>query len=68
MISLLSGNRFHLFLQKNCALDFLYIGATMDSHNVIFTFEILGLGLGLEYVWKDGKDTEKFSRYFCIPL
>lgn len=68
MISILSGNRFHFFGQKNCTLDLFYIGATMDSHNIIFTFEILGLGLGLEYVWKEGKNTKKFSRYFCISL
>lgn len=70
MISILSGNRFHFFGQKNgnCALDFLYIGATMDSNNIIFTFEVLGFGLGLEYVWKEEKDTKKFSRYFCINL
>ena len=66
MISILSGNRFHFFGQRNLALDFLYIGATMDSHNIIFTFEILGFGLGLEYVWKKEKDTKKVSRYFCI--
>ncbi|MBV6514211.1 MAG: hypothetical protein FMNOHCHN_03801 [Ignavibacteriaceae bacterium] len=68
MISLLSGNRFHFFCQRNWALDFLYVGATMDSHNIIFTLELLGFGLGLEYVWKETKDTKKFSQYFCINL
>jgi hypothetical protein len=68
MITLASGNRFHLFFQKNWALDFLFIGATIDYHNIIFTFEIMGYGLGLEYVWKETKDTKKFSRYFSINL
>lgn len=68
MIYLLWGNRFCLFATRNCSLDFLYIGATMDYHNIIFTFEILGFGIGLEYVWKDCKDTKKFSRWIEIPL